>query len=446
MRSLTLHETVASALLLLISMAAPARLYAQGPTLFQPRYSQIPDSGFPGPQAPPHSSSDIPPAVPAEPVSAGAYVPPPAADGSVTPLFTTFGPGPQEPTPLPMAGGHSVPPADPNGLVPIPEGGEQIFTEIPYDGMYNPSASPLFEPMMEDPLLNECPHWSPLASLFGYTDWCQQNVGVGHERVIYAPMYIDISQPLNSTSLRYDYGFGVQTPNRSEYFFAAPPKGPGTFPQSINYQDFMLRLEAAGAKFSMTTELPLRMVDNGGWTGGFGNMNLTTKMVLIDGKRLQLTQLFRSYMMTGAASRGMGNGHFSMEPGLLARYQWTPETYIHGEATFWFPIAGTPGSSGNVLRYALGVSHVAYETDKFAILPTLEFVNWTYLSGKKTLPSGTAVQVNGETAFNIFPGVRFVLGPPGDLGLLELGISGGAGIGSNRFADGMFRVDLRWSY
>ena len=91
-----------------------------------------------------------------------------------------------------------------------------------------------------------------------------------------------------------------------------------------------------------------------------------------------------------------------MEPGLLCRYKWSDLTYFHGQAELRFPIAGDPIYSGPALTWGIGVSHVWYETDTVAFIPTLEFINIWILDGQVTpFPGGLPVDVKGDGIFNL---------------------------------------------
>jgi hypothetical protein len=176
-------------------------------------------------------------------------------------------------------------------------------------------------------------------------------------------------------------------------------------------------------------------------------MNVVTKTVLLDGREWQLTQLFRSYFPTGSASRGTGNGHVSLEPGIALRYKWSPVTYFHGDLKYWFPLGADPDHSGPVLNYGFGISHVAYDSDEFAILPTLELLGWTVLDGRQSLPTGGLPQeVDSFGILNLHPGVRFVWDRENDWGRIDLGIGSGFSLTSDHWYSSVFRIDLRCSY
>ena len=296
-------------------------------------------------------------------------------------------------------------------------------------------------------------HPGPLASLSclwgGLECLSSPDVGVGQERLIHAPFQIDTTQPLNNYRVRFDFAYDHTFPDRAEYFWAKiAGRGPEEKEQSVDYQDIRFLFELGGPKFSAATEIPIRILDPIGNanTAGLGDVNLTTKLVLVDGSSWQITQMFRTYFNTGLAARGLGTGHISLEPGVLFRYRWNDRTFLHSDLKFWFPIAGDPEYSGPVLGYGFGVSRLLLDTDTFAVIPVLELVNWTVLDGKKTAPDGGALSVDGDQICNIHPGLRVVWDTGGDLGLVEFGIAGGLSPTKQRWYDSLLRVDLRCSY
>jgi hypothetical protein len=279
------------------------------------------------------------------------------------------------------------------------------------------------------------------------------DIGVGRERLPFALSEIDSSQPLNNMRLRFDSAYNLPTPDRAEVFWSKPGRGPSPLPAetSVDYQDIRFLTEIASQRFSASTEIPLRFLNPTVFpnNGGLGDIIVATKTVLVDGKALQLTQIMKIQMNTGAPKSGRGSGHMAMEPGLIARYKWRPDTYLHGELKFMFPLGGSPDFSGEVLRYGLGIAHVYYETDTFAVIPTLEFVSWSVLTGKKTVSGTTgpvAVNVDGENILNVYPGVRLVHDGAGDFGMFEVGLSSGLSVTKEHWYNELLRLDLRWSY
>ena len=372
-------------------------------------------------------------------------------------------PAPSDLPPVPPAS----PPADaPPKPVPSPEPlllepEYEIGPPVPIGPGLAPTAEPLFGEVLNAGGGNscrrcgkrggcrqcECGAWGRIFYLGVHEETC--DFGIGHDRVMLAPFFVELTQPFNHYRAGIDVVSGLQFPDRAEYFWAAPPKGRTTPEREVNYQDLRLKVEMGGDKFSVATDLPVRLLDPAvnDNTGGFSDMNVTQKAVMVDGDYWQVSQFFRTYFNTGSARKGLGTGHISLEPGVLGRYKWNEQTYLHGELLYWFPLGGAnPIFAGERLRSGVGVSTVLYETDMFAAIPTLELVGWYFYDGAKTLPDGSIVNIDGEGFVNIHPGVRFVLGPRGDLGLFEFGVAGGLGLGEERLYDSILRVELRWSY
>ncbi|MAI32775.1 MAG: hypothetical protein CMM07_14010 [Rhodopirellula sp.] len=274
------------------------------------------------------------------------------------------------------------------------------------------------------------------------------DTGVGRERLPFALFEIDPTQPFNNLRLRFDAAYGLDHPYRAEYFWSKPPKGPSVDgSEVVDYQQIRFQFEMGGPRMTVGTEIPLVFVDpeTVGNVAGLGDLMLTTKTLMADGEQWQLMQVLRTQMATGSSKSGRGNGHVSMEPGLVARYKYNENLLIHSELKLWFPIGGDPDVSGEILRWGMGAASVFYDTDSFALIPTFEFVAWTVLSGQQY--EGTdLVRLDGETILNFYPGLRIVSDTSGDFGLFELGINGGASVSSMHWYRTMMRLELRWSF
>ena len=293
--------------------------------------------------------------------------------------------------------------------------------------------------------------WGPIKK-FQYFNQTNGDVGIGHERVMFAPFEIETSQPANNVRLKMMSAYDLQSPDRASYIWAPiGSKGPPLPERRVNYQNYNAIYEAGGKRFSFVTDIPMRSLhaeDNGSGSG-IGNISLAPKAVLIDGSDWQVTHVFRTYLPTGPVQRGTSNGLLSLEPGVLLHYRWSPRTYVHGQAKYWIPMSAGPGA-GNVFNYGVGVSHVLHETDSFAIIPVLEAVGWDVAGGTITLPNPLhtpVIQASGSTSFvNIQPGVRFVIGPKGDLGLFEFGVSGGFATNATGWYKEQLTLEMRWSW
>ena len=202
------------------------------------------------------------------------------------------------------------------------------------------------------------------------------------------------------------------------------------------------------------TEIPLVYIDPeaNSNVAGMGDMVLTTKTLIMDGNRLQLMQVLRTQMATGSPGSGRGNGHVSMEPGLVAGYRCSKHLMTHGEVKLWFPLGGNTEAGGEILRYGGGVASVIRDSDSFAIIATCEAVAWTILSGTHGTQTLNGVTTNpgtsldGITIVNVFPGLRYVYDGLGDMGLFELGLNAGISVSDQRWYRHMARLELRWSF
>ncbi|HBN77991.1 MAG TPA: hypothetical protein DD473_19715 [Planctomycetaceae bacterium] len=342
-------------------------------------------------------------------------------------------------------------PADPNMAIPMFQsviGGED-FSGFP---VYPESAYPeeiYVEQVSCEKIRPCCDPCSPWFKIFQpFCSQPQPEGGIGEERVMFAPFLIETPLPQNYTGLRFDFATGLETPDRSELFWARQGIGPPLNENEVNYQDMTLALASGGKYFSTTTKVPIRFInpDINDSTVGLGDLSIATRLLIIDGDHWKLTQYFNTIMPTGSRARGLGTGHTSLEPGFLAQLKWTDKTYFFGDLRYQFPIGGDPVHSGQRLMYGLGMSTVQYQTDIFAVMPTFELLGWSALDGAKTLPSGLVVDVDSETAAVLSTGLRFVLGPAGDLGLFEAGINTAMSLNDRALYQTLTTVDFRFVY
>ena len=278
------------------------------------------------------------------------------------------------------------------------------------------------------------------------------DAGVGQERLAFALFEMDAAQPNNNFRIRTQAAYNWEYPDRAEYLWSRiGGKGPGVSipPEtSVDFQDFRLAMEVGGARFSMTTEIPLRFINPTSTpnTGGMGDMVTVAKTLMMDKERFKLSQVLLTQMPTGTPSKGRGNGHVSMEPGFVSSFAWTDRTIINNELKLWFPLGGEPGFSGPVLRYGAGFAHLWYDSDQFAIIPTFEIVGWSALNGQKTNEFGLTETYDGENILNLYPGLRLVSDRSSSGTVFELGLNGGFTISERHWYDKIIRLDARWTF
>lgn len=284
----------------------------------------------------------------------------------------------------------------------------------------------------------------------------------GMERVPFALFEIDSARPQDRFELRMDIADDFERPDRSEYFWAKiGGKGPTTevspgVDPAADYQELLFLMEKTAGFASALVEIPIRILDPAlstdpfvkDNTAGLGDIRVGVKTRLFEVGKSELSMIFRTYIPSGLARRGLGVGHVSLEPGALVNYELSKETFLHGEVKFWFPIAGDLEYAGRVLRYGVGISHVLYSKPMFegcdsyfSLIPTLELVGWNALDGMETGFSGFPQDVDGLGVFNVQPGLRVVLTER-----IELGYSAAFAVSDHHWYRNLHRFTIRWYY
>lgn len=258
------------------------------------------------------------------------------------------------------------------------------------------------------------------------------------------PGYIDPAIIQSRVRLRFDAGFDNEFPDRAEFFYAQcgcfgvpTARGPGSanplrLASSVSYQDYGAYIEyVVVPRLSAFVELPVRSLNfkldpaAQGMTGaqpiadstGLSDINAGIRYGLIMDCDQAVTFQLRVYAPTGDAGRGLGTGHASLEPAILAQHRWTEDLSTFGEFRVWVPFSdATAGPNDNnfagpVLRYGLGASYRLYELacgDSYSRLDGVaEFVGWTVLDGQKfSGADATLDSARGDTIGNIKVGLR----------------------------------------
>jgi hypothetical protein len=242
-----------------------------------------------------------------------------------------------------------------------------------------PKAEPKIEvPPVEAPQVMMPPEMGPALGAGGFS-LASSNVG-----------YIDSAIPRTMVRFRFDDGHDFRHPNRAEYFYAKYSSigGPGVLlPEvSIDYQDYRTAFEYAFTRrLSAWIEVPARSINpvvniN---AAGFSDINFGFKYAMIAEDNRYFTFQLRTYAPTGAATRGLGTDHYSIEPSLLTWWRFNDRLIFEGQLTDWIPSGGT-NYAGNVLQYGIGASYLIWQNSTFRIRPVAEFVGWTVLGGKDT--------------------------------------------------------------
>jgi hypothetical protein len=262
--------------------------------------------------------------------------------------------------------------------------------------------------------------------------------------------YIDLATPINQVRLRADYGYDFRAPTRAEFFYPrSRPLGPG-LPEperAVDFQDYTLYLEKTiGPSWSIFAEGGVRALnpDLNANATGLADANVGFKYAFLADECQVWTFQFRTYLPTGAASRGLGTHHVSVEPGILGFVWLTEQLGLASEVRYWQPVGGTD-FAGSVLRYGLGLRYDLIDGPGWQLAPTLEAIGWSVLNGQESrlLPTGrvTTLDSTGTTVVNLKVGARLDVGE-------RFGLYAGYGraVTGERWYRDVFRIEVRWLY
>jgi len=251
--------------------------------------------------------------------------------------------------------------------------------------------------------------------------------------------YVDDSTISTKIRVRFDAGYGIDSPDRAEFFYGkcgcyrtlatnnaaydpnAPGPGPGVV-TNLNFGELRVLGEyAPSERFSFFGELPFRFLRPDTFaagTGSFGSQNgigdvkIGAKAALISTPQRQVTAMLQFGTRTGDAAKGLGTNHGTIEPSLL--YEESPNDRFSIEAEFGdvIPTSGSAGIptasadqfSSSVIYYGVGPSYEVYRTPSFTVAPVVELVGWHVLGGFQT--STTDAAAGGWDIVNLKVGAR----------------------------------------
>jgi hypothetical protein len=259
-----------------------------------------------------------------------------------------------------------------------------------------------------------------------------------------AAFFTDPVRPMTQTRVRWDSAANFTFPDTAEYFWARSDgkgKGANAGGNSVNYNTLSLYTEVApNPKFSVFVEVPYMGVEpaNNPERSGFGDMNVGTKAVLFDSELFVLAMQFRTYLPVGNANKGLGTGHVSLEPSLLAYLKLTASTYLQGQLAEWIPLGGDQTYQGSILHYSASVNQVLYRfVPDMPLIGTLEFNGYSFQAGAYTDPIAGTLGAGGGSYLSVGPGVRLSI-----CNRLDFGV--GAAFGLTQHGPGsLYRTEVR---
>ncbi|WP_145250230.1 hypothetical protein [Aeoliella mucimassa] len=225
-------------------------------------------------------------------------------------------------------------------------------------------------------------------------------------------------RPVNQQRFRWDFAEDMRNPDRSEYFWArADGSGLGPTPvtdswfRGLDYDELSHTIEAAHGPIGIWFEYTYRALDTDtGHFAGFGDMSIGTKTLLFDTELVQIASQFRTYIPQGSSREGLGTGHTSLEPSLIAGLKLSPKSYLQAEVAEWIPLGGDSVYAGALLRYGFAYNRTIFQPHpSIPIISTSEITGWHFQDGQFTdsssgdmRPSSGGDYVHGSTGLRLF--------------------------------------------
>jgi len=259
-----------------------------------------------------------------------------------------------------------------------------------------------------------------------------------------ASLFVDSARPVSQTRIRWDAGRNLLGPDRAEFFWAATGgRGPANAETRLNYNTLNIFTEAGTERFSFFVNMQFRSTEtiNNGNNGGFGDMSIGTKSVLVDSELILMSFQFSTFLPTGNAGLGTGVGHVSLEPALLSSIKLYTNTWLQSQFAYWIPLGGSVGRAGGVFQFHNSLNHTLFcPLPDLSLIGTFETQGYTFGGGSVTLPGG-AVASAGGTMFSVGPGLRLAFSDK-----LDFGFGMQFAVTQPRLANQLYRSELRWRF
>jgi hypothetical protein len=264
--------------------------------------------------------------------------------------------------------------------------------------------------------------------------------------------FVEAVRPVTQQRLRWDAGLQMVFPDRAEYFWARADgsgKGPSANApwqgvRSLTYHDLSLYTETSSGKFSMFVNQPYRSVypSDTGHGAGLSALDLGTKTLVFDCELLQIAFQFRTYMPMGNTTKGLGNGHVSLEPSLIVGLRLSPDSYLQGQVAEWIPLGGDADYAGAILHYHASVNHVWFRMlPDVPLIATCELNGWSFQDGAYTDPLLGTRSASGETYLSMGPGLRLSI-----CDTVDFGVGTAFALTKDHFAEQLIRSEFRWRF
>jgi hypothetical protein len=201
---------------------------------------------------------------------------------------------------------------------------------------------------------------------------------------------------------------------------------------------------AAGPGASAFFDFAYRTLDTGTNPSAAGLCDIIAgaKSVVLDRELLLVSTQFTTYIPSGNFLTGLGTGHVSLEPAILAALKLAPSTYLQTELAYWIPLGGTSGFMGSTFHYHFALNHNLYRHGDFLnIVGTVELNGSTYRGQFTDFPSGVATPLSGRGYINMGPGIRVQF-----CDKVDIGVGAAFGLTQDHGPRELYRTELRIRY
>jgi hypothetical protein len=184
---------------------------------------------------------------------------------------------------------------------------------------------------------------------------------------------------------------------------------------------------------------------------GLADIDFGIKAAIIADPDRYLTLDLHVFSPTGESEQGIGNGHWTVQPGLLA-YQKVDCWEFQAQVQDWIPLTDDP-AAGNIVIYGAGVGYEILKRGNLRVVPITEWIGWTVLGGFESFfgqvsatPPDTLIlphthgvmSAAGDTIVNGKIGVRTYFGCGNDVY-----IGYGRAVTGDRWYQDILRVEYR---
>jgi len=230
-------------------------------------------------------------------------------------------------------------------------------------------------------------------------------------------MFQDSARPVTQMSFHYAAILGGNDPTQGGYFW-----NKANIPFTAH--DIVLDNEMAIDRFSILVSTPFRIIDDATPGGGYADMKIATKTLMVDTELLLFSFQFTTFIPTGLTTTGTGNGNVGLEPSFLATLKVTQDTYIQAQVAEWMGVLN--GSS--VFHYHLSLDHMLT-----APRPDMQLIG--------AIEFGSYVFPGGPAWYNVGPSARFFL-----CRNLDIGMGCQFATSPQHYFSQIYETEIRWRF